>query len=68
MTTQWIRGLIQRLFSEEATRRAFLEAPERVLAEETITLEERRAVLRLHSRLATAGPAHASFGPGTSWP
>lgn len=68
MTTQWVREFIYRLFSDAGVFGAFLETPERVLADETITLEERRAALRLHARLATIGPEQARQGSAMSWP
>lgn len=69
MATQSLKELVQRLFADNEFLQSFLRAPEQTLAGQSISSEERRALLRLHTRLATAGGSEVPFvGPQGEWP
>ncbi len=68
MASGSVKELVQRLFADNEFRRAFLEAPEEVLARQSLAAEEQRALLRLRSRLATADGPEAESGPLGFWP
>ena len=64
-----IRAMIQRLQVDDAFRRTFVKSPDLVLAQHGFSGEERRALLKLQARLATAGgPGQGDLGNGMPWP
>ncbi len=70
MVSPGIRAVIQRLHVDDDFRRAFVRSPDLALSKHDFSAEERRALLRLRVRLATAGgPGQlAAFGEMTPWP
>lgn len=69
MASQSLGELVQRLFADNEFLQSFLRAPERVLADRGVPTEERRALLRLHARLAAAGGSEVPIvGPTGEWP
>ncbi len=69
MISPGIRAMIQRVLQDDGFRRSFVTSPDQVLAKHDFSAEERRALLRLQTRLATAGgPNQAAFGDLTPWP
>ncbi len=70
MIASRLKMLVQQVLADATTRAAFLTDPEKVLAAYAVsTSEERRALLRLHARLATAkGADDASLGALFPWP
>ncbi len=58
MVSPSVKNLVRRLFADGEFRQGFLKTPEATLGDQSLSTEERRALLRLHARLATAG------GPG----
>ncbi len=70
MISPGIRAMIQRLLLDDGFRRTFATSPDRVLAKHDFSAEERRALLRLQARLATAdGPRQVAYGGElTPWP
>jgi len=70
MITSRLKMLVQRVFADATLRAAFLTNPEEVLTAYAVsTAEERRALLRLHARLAMAkGADDASLGTLFPWP
>ncbi len=70
MIASRLKMLVQQVFADATLRAAFLTNPEEVLTAYAVsTAEERRALLRLHARLATAkGADDASLGTLFPWP
>ena len=63
-----LQAVMQRLSRDGAFRQRFLAAPERVLAAQPLTAEERRALLRLRARLLAANGTGAWLDSVTGWP
>ncbi len=55
MTISSLSSLLQRLLSDDGLRRTFVDSPDVVLSDQSLSPEERRALLRMQSRLAAAG-------------
>ncbi len=69
MISPGIRAMVQRLLVDDGFRRTFVKSPDQVLAKQDFSLEERRALLRLQARLATAGgPSQVAYSEGMPWP
>ena len=69
MISRAIRDLVSRLHSDLEFYQSYLKAPESALGDQSLSDEERRAVLRLHARLATAGGSgERQELPPTRWP
>ncbi len=69
MTSHAIKVFVQHLFADRDFRQRFLAAPHEALADQPVTAEERRALLRLRTRLALAGGAgDLTAGPEIAWP
>lgn len=69
MVPSTLTMLARRVLTDSAVRAAFLANPEDFLTDERITGEERRVLLRLRTRLATAtNVGDISIGPLSPWP
>lgn len=66
--TPRLKMFVQRVFADARMRAAFLANPEEILAGHAVSAEERRALLRLHTRLAANGVGDVSLGPLFPWP
>lgn len=67
--TPRLKMLVQRVFADARMRAAFLMNPEEVLAAHSVSTAERRALFRLHTRLAAANSTgDVSLGPLSPWP
>jgi hypothetical protein len=69
MISDVIERIVVRLHQEPAFRQFFLAHPETVLSEHRVSDDERRALMRLHGRLALATPeGQVGRGPEAWWP
>jgi len=65
------KSLARRLFTDSEYRSAFLKSPEAAIGDAPLSVDERRALLRLHARLSASeagGRGLMSAGPLTYWP
>ena len=71
MKSQALQELIKRIFSDEKTRLQFESDPDSVLAQFTLTEQEKKAVLSTHAKLGlvTAGSQQleAALDPTGIW-
>jgi hypothetical protein len=67
MISDVIERMVVRLHQEPAFRRFFLDSPETVLTEYRVSADERRALMRLHTRLALATPEGQAAQPPEGW-
>ena len=71
MKSQALQELVKKIFSEEETKRQFLKDPESVLAQFTLTEQERKAVLNTHAKLALvtsdSSQLEAALKPTVNW-
>lgn len=69
MVSQGLKELVRGLFADREFLQSFLNSPEGVLVNRGVPTEERRALLRLRTRLAAAGASEMPFvGPDGEWP
>ena len=68
MQFEAIKTLVQRVATDASYARSFLAEPEKILSSFNLGNEERRAAMRLHTRLSTAGGAGEVDGPMVWWP
>jgi hypothetical protein len=54
MKSQALQEFVKKIFSDEKTKVQFLVNPENVLSQFTLTDEEKRAVLTLHTKMGLA--------------
>jgi hypothetical protein len=67
MISPGIRLLVQRLFSDSTFQQTFLRSPDEALDGQVVSGEERRALLRLRTRLATANGAVEPRASDLAW-
>lgn len=64
-----LKAIVHRLFADPAAREDFLSNPDVVFVGQPLSREERRVLLRLHTRLVAAnGAGVAGVGPLLPWP
>lgn len=64
-----LKAIVRRLLADPAARKDFLSNPDVVFVGQPLSREERRVLLRLHTRLVAAnGAGVVGFGPLFSWP
>ena len=51
MKSQALQELVKKIFSDEKTKHQFMSDPDSVLAEFTLTEQEKKAVLSTHAKL-----------------
>lgn len=66
--SQAMRVLVQGVYADTAARRAFVDDPDKLLAAANVSADERKALLRLHARLAGVGHASPRSDGPVSWP
>lgn len=68
MQFEGIKRVVRKLATQSAFREEFLRQPRDVLAGQGVSLEEQRALLRLHRRLSAVN-ATSNVGDGPlAWP
>ncbi len=68
MSLSSLSSLLQRLLSDDGLRRTFVDSPDAVLSNQPLSSEERRALLRMRSRLIAAGsPSEMPFRILVPW-
>lgn len=65
MVSEMVKALVQRLFADNEFRQAFIADPDAALGGKPLSVEERRALLGLRTRMA--GQEEVS-GPLGYWP
>jgi hypothetical protein len=68
MSFETLKELVQRIATDVSYARSFVAEPDRILSSYNLGLAERRSMMRLHVRLATADGAGEIAGPMTWWP
>ena len=71
MKSQALQELIKKIFGDEKTRLQFESDPDSVLAQFTLTEQEKKAVLNTHAKLglvtADSQQLEAALDPTASW-
>ena len=71
MKSQALQDLVKKIFSDEKTRSQFMSNPDSVLAQFTLTEQEKKAVLNTHAKLglvtADSQQLEAALDPTFIW-
>ena len=71
MKSQALQDLVKKIFGDEKTRLQFESDPDSVLAQFTLTEEEKKAVLNTHARLglvtSDSQQLEAALNPTEDW-
>ena len=71
MKSQALQELIQKIFSDEQTRHRFLSNPDSILSRTDLTEQEKKAVLRTHTKLglitSDSGQLEATLESTADW-
>lgn len=71
MKSQALQELVRKIFSDEKTKSQFMSNPDSVLAQFTLTEQEKKAVLNTYAKLGLATTdsqqLEAAIGPTINW-
>ncbi len=71
MKSQALQELVKKIFGDEETKHKFLKDPASVLAQFTLTEQEKKAVLNTHAKLglvtSNSPQLEAAIAPTTNW-
>jgi hypothetical protein len=71
MKSQAVQDLIKKIFSDERTKAQFMSNPQSVLAQFSLTEQEKKAVLNTHAKLglvtSDSQQLEAALGPTVIW-
>ncbi len=71
MKSQALQELVKKIFGDEKTRLQFMSDPDSVLAQFTLTEQEKKAVVKTHAKLglvtSNSQQLEAALEPTDSW-
>lgn len=71
MNTQGLQEIVKKIYSDEKTKRQFISNPETVLSQFSLSEQEKRAVLSVHSKMglvtSDTPQMEAAIKPNITW-